>query len=119
MKILCICQGGNVRSVACGYVLKYMYGVDAVAASWEKNSPETLDMLCRWADAIFVMQPEFVEKVYEPYRTKVHVIDVGPDVWFNSLHPELIDKVNGLLQRYPKAYRAEISQEQYDKLKDS
>lgn len=101
MKVLTMCQGGNVRSVALGYLLKYFGGHDAVACSWEKNSPQTILMLCQWADKICVLQEEF--KVYIPkrfWRRKLVVVDVGPDRWGNSLHPELVmilaQKVDGV-----------------------
>lgn len=97
MKVLCICQGGNSRSVACAYVLKYFFNQDALACSQEKNTPETIEMLCSWADHICVMQPQFGEVVPEKYREKVTVIDVGPDVWCNGLHPDLVNKVGMLL----------------------
>ena len=97
MKAVCLCQGGNTRSVACGFVLKYSYGIDAIACGWEKNSPQTLEMLFNWADHIFIMQKEFEHFVPVDYHPKLHVIDVGPDVWFNSLHPDLISKVGTLL----------------------
>ena len=99
-KVLCVCQGGNSRSVACSFLLKYRYGCDALAASWETNSVETLTMLYEWADIIIVMQAEFEERVYLAYRDKVVVIDVGPDIWFNGLHPDLLKKCDDLLLQY-------------------
>lgn len=101
MKALTMCQGGNSRSVACGFVLKYELGIDAIACSWEKNSPETLEMLYNWADIIFVMQTHFAEKIPVQYHHKIGAVDVGQDIWFNGLHPELIEKVRGILmERY-------------------
>jgi hypothetical protein len=97
-KALCICQGGNSRSVALAYLLKYYYDVDALACSWEKNTSETIAMLCDWAETIFVMQPEFREFVPEQYRGKIQVVDVGEDRWFNGF-PELLDLCSELLQR--------------------
>jgi predicted protein tyrosine phosphatase len=98
-KALTICQGGNSRSVALAYVLKYKYGVDALACSWETNTPETIKMLCEWAEAIFVMQPQFIESVPSDSRCKVKVIDVGPDKWFNGLHPELVALCDTLIKK--------------------
>ncbi len=99
-KIVTMCQGGNSRSVACAYLLKYHYGCDALSSSWECNSPETLEMLFRWADRIVVMQEHFRSYVPQQYSAKIIVIDVGEDVWFNGLHPELIKKCNDLLTKY-------------------
>jgi predicted protein tyrosine phosphatase len=98
-KALSICQGGNSRSVALAYLLKYWYDVDALACSWEKNTSETMAMLCDWAETIFVMQPEFREFVPEQYRGKIQVIDVGEDRWFNGMDPDLLKLCGELLQR--------------------
>lgn len=95
--VICVCQGGNSRSVACAYVLKYQFGIDALACSWEKNSPETMAMLFRWATIIIVMQAEFRQKIPVRFQSKVLAIDVGPDVWCNGLHPELIELCSRLL----------------------
>lgn len=105
MKALCICQGGNSRSVACAYLLKYHCGVDALSSSVEKNAPETFSMLFAWADIIITMQPEFGANVPVEYQEKVYCCDVGPDVWFNGLNPELInlclEKMRPLIANYP------------------
>jgi len=98
-KALCICQGGNSRSVALAYLLKYRYDVDALACSWEKNTTDTIAMLCNWSETIFIMQPAFREFVPEQYRAKIQVIDVGEDRWFNGLDPELLELCGELLQR--------------------
>lgn len=88
-KFLTVCEGGNVRSVSLAFLLKNN-GQDAVAASWRWNSPETLALLCEWADYVYVMQDEFKEKIPERFRDKVGIADVGPDRFGNPLHPELI-----------------------------
>jgi cephalosporin hydroxylase len=90
LKMLAICEGGNVRSVGLAYVLKD-HGQDAVAAGWRFSSPETLAMLCAWADRIFVMQGEFADRVPLEHRPKVVVADVGPDRYGTPFHPELIE----------------------------
>ncbi len=99
-----MCQGGNSRSVALAYLLKYKYGVDALACSWEKNSEATRRMLFGWADKIFIMQAHFLEHVPAEFRTKTQVIDVGPDVWFNGLDPELVALCDELLNSKAKEH---------------
>ena len=90
MKILCVCEGGNVRSVGMAFALKHIYGQDALACGWRFNSLETFKMLCDWADRIVVMQEVFVAKVpSDVLRSKVRVVDVGPDCFGNPLHPDL------------------------------
>jgi galactitol-specific phosphotransferase system IIB component len=90
MKVLTVCHGGNVRSVALAYVLKTLAGADALAASVKHNSPQTLNMLCDWADRIIVVQAHYADKIPQSHRNKVRVYDVGRDRWFNSLHPQLL-----------------------------
>jgi predicted protein tyrosine phosphatase len=85
--------------VAAGFLLKYKYNVDAIACSWEKNSPETLKMLFGWADHIIVMQEKFKQYVPDEYKGKIMVIDVGEDIWCNGLHPELLEIIDGHFQR--------------------
>jgi hypothetical protein len=97
MKILTICRGGIVRSVALASVLRYEAGHDPIAYGVEWGTPETMQMLCAWADRVVLMQPEYAD------ATKLHdrhiglyqycVCDVGPDVWSNPLHPDLLARV--------------------------
>lgn len=99
MKIVCVCQGGNSRSVACAYLLKYKYKTDALACGWQGNRRNTLDMLYEWADKIVLMQHEFDCRIPEEFRRKVEFVDVGPDVWCNGLHPDLLQKCDTILQK--------------------
>jgi len=99
MKILCLCEGGNVRSVACSYLLKYMHGQDALAASIAKNSAATLIMLCEWADKIIVMERMMKVMIIGRFQEKVSVYDVGPDRWGNAFHPQLIEQIEMLIQQ--------------------
>lgn len=89
MKILTICQGGNVRSVGLAYILKYQLGHDALAMSWEKNSLDTKKLLFEWADKIILMEKRAEEHIPDGYKDKIQVFDIGPDRWLNSLHPDL------------------------------
>lgn len=101
MKILTVCQGGNSRSVALGFILKYSLGIDALACSWEKNSEQTIGMLCEWADRIIVVQGVFAEKIPAAFKHKVSIYDVGPDRWFNGLHPELLEIFTSMVKQDP------------------
>ena len=99
MKVLVCCQGGNVRSVTFGFILKYKYNIDAIAASLEKNSNDTLDMLFEWADTIIVVQESMKDFIPKLYHKKLLVLDIGPDRWGQSLHPELLQICIDLLSK--------------------
>lgn len=72
-KWLVVCRGGNTRSVAIALLLKYKYGKDALAASIEKNSRETLFMLSSWADKILVTEADHYEYMRQ-LTPRVHML---------------------------------------------
>ncbi len=88
-KILTMCAGGNVRSVALKYLLKYKYGHEALCCGQDANSAETIDMLCSWADYVIVLTQEYEKFVPEKYKNKLLCYDVGPDRFGYAFHPEL------------------------------
>ena len=92
-----MCQGGNCRSVAMAYILKYALNQDALACGYEKNSPQTLSMLYKWAEKIIVMQQDFTRCVDPSQRDKILTYDVGPDKWCNSFHPELLTMLQNMM----------------------
>lgn len=103
-KVLCMCQGGNVRSVALKYLLHYGgMKLDALACGWESNTDNTRDMLFAWADYIIVMQPQFASRVpaafhYQPGGPrKLFCYDVGQDRFGNPFHPELQQMLKGMI----------------------
>ena len=94
-KILCVCEGGFTRSVCLAMHLKHTNrGHDALAASWRFNDPETLEILCAWAEMIVIMQPNMILKIPPVHRGKTKCCDVGPDNYGHSLVPELVKKVS-------------------------
>lgn len=90
MRILTICEGGACRSVALARMLK-INRHDAIAASWARNSAETLHMLGEWAELVVVMQPEMLDKISNSLRLKAEVCDVGKDRWGNPFAPDLME----------------------------
>jgi hypothetical protein len=82
-------------------VLRNDHGVDALAASAINNTPETMAMLCNWADVIVPMEPQHDNKVPDQYQQKWRncvmwaavydakrkVVDVGVDAWGNARDP--------------------------------
>lgn len=100
MKFLCICEGGTVRSGALAWSLRYNFNQGRVIqASWLKTPQEDLDMLATWADYIIVLEPKFADK-FERFKSKVRILDVGPDVWKNPLDPNLQKIVSEYAQRW-------------------
>ena len=89
MRILTICRMGTVRSVAMAHVLK-VKGFDAIPAGVAANSPETLDMLSKWAELILVMYKPLTRGLNIKFSRKIRITDVGEDVWGNPLHPDLM-----------------------------
>lgn len=57
MKILCVCDQGNNRSVQFAHLLKY-WGHDTISVGIKTTSKETLDMLFKWADKIIVTEDD-------------------------------------------------------------
>lgn len=93
MKILCCCAGGNTRSVTLATLLKYWCkgSHDALSCALEKNTPDTLGMLFRWADRILVVEKDLWTKYIPPgFDEKVVLIDLPVDKWGMSMHPDLI-----------------------------
>ena len=91
VKILTVCSAGLIRSVSMTDVLKVRcVDVDVIPVGIDANSKATLNMMYEWADHIILMMEEWRPRVPSAYRHKVKVCDVGPDVYGNSRHPELI-----------------------------
>ena len=93
MKIVTVCRAGQCRSVGAKIALANR-GHDVLAVGWEKNSKETLDMLCEWADKVIVMKDEFVKYIPEKFKDKTILLNVGRDRWNNPFHPELQHLIN-------------------------
>jgi hypothetical protein len=84
-----MCAGAVSRSVALAYLLKYHHGHDALAISYEKNSPATIAMLCEWADRVITVMPKYAEHIPMAYKHKLTIYNVGLDRWVHPMHPEL------------------------------
>lgn len=95
-KVLCVCSGGNSRSVGLAFLLKYSYGHDALACGVEGNDSETVEMLCEWAEYIICMFPEAKKKINSKFHQKVAICDVGYDRYFNP-SPDLIEQCNNFV----------------------
>lgn len=101
MKVLCLCQKGNMRSVALAFLLKKEHGVDALAMGLQTSSPETQRMLFEWCDWMILTSRRYLDLIPEPYRPKLKVWHVGTDRWFTGYAPDLVQQFQDFLQDDP------------------
>lgn len=107
MKFLCVCQGGNCRSVAMACALKEN-GQEALSVGWETATEKTLMMLLEWADAVVVMQENMIRRLQEKLGSdklnlrKILIVDVGPDIFGTPTHPSLLPYVRGIAEDWKK-----------------
>lgn len=95
-KFLCVCQKGCNRSVFLTYRFK-RHGHSSIPIGWMTESPETLRMMCEWADHVVVVQAEYKERIPLEFQAKVLVVEIGHDDWGPRWHPELKRRAyNGL-----------------------
>ena len=92
MKILCLCQKGNSRSVVLAWYLRKMFRHETLAAGMVTASRRTRRMLYEWADRIILVVPRYRHWIPEEYHEKLRVVDAGHDPW--RKHDE------ALLKRY-------------------
>jgi hypothetical protein len=90
MKILTVCLGGQVRSVAMANYLIANFGINAVPQGTANPFPGNFNWYTQWADKIIVMQPEYAERCP---AEKVLICDVGPDTWGNPGNVDLEQKI--------------------------
>jgi hypothetical protein len=97
---LCVCQWGHSRSVALSRVF-HSRREEAVAVG-VSGARSSFNILCAWADRIFILQPHFMEYIPTEYRNKVAIFDVGPDRWVNPYNKELEKILNDMLDSWLK-----------------
>ena len=99
MKILCICDQGNNRSVTFAHLLKY-WGNDTLSAGMSTNSEATLVMLGEWADKIVLTEEKQLYSLGHGIfdLTKVMFCDVGPDTYPRPFNKELLVKAKQQLE---------------------
>lgn len=100
MRILCLCEGGNVRSGHLATLLKD-WGHDALQAGVGWNTAETVVALARtWAEKITVAEEWMADLLPEDVRSKVTLeFCVGPDRWGMGFIPELREIYNERIAR--------------------
>jgi hypothetical protein len=81
MKILCLCQKGNSRSVVLAWYLRKLQRHETLAAGMVTTSRTTRKMLYEWADRIILVVPRYSHWIPEEYHDKLRVINAGRDPW--------------------------------------
>jgi hypothetical protein len=100
LKILCICEHGNVRSVGTRRELCKRGYLSTIAIGSTNTSNTTLKMLCDWAEVILVAEPKFGTNLPYEGREKVNpYFTIGPDVYGNPLRGTLKEVVKEQLTR--------------------
>lgn len=84
--ILCVCNGGNVRSASLATILKLVYNKNAINVGCLYLDRQTISMLTEWADIIIC----FTDKALILFPDGI-IFDVGEDIWHYSRHPELVE----------------------------
>lgn len=93
IKILCVCQMGNVRSVGTKYRLNKRHYNNVIATGASSIEPETLTMLCHWADLILLAEPDMLDE-HPLWQVKVDErFTIGEDVYGNPLNKSLQELV--------------------------
>lgn len=87
MKVLCVCDQGNNRSVQFAHLLKYMKH-DTIPVGLSTTSYETLKMLFDWADVIICTDDTQV--IPSEYMHKYKLWNVGPDRFPRPFNHELL-----------------------------
>lgn len=89
VKILCVCQSGNVRSVGTRNRLERRRFYNVIAIGAKNTGQETLNFLANWADKILLAEPKFAD-AFSAYKDKIEPnFTIGPDVFGRRNHPEL------------------------------
>jgi hypothetical protein len=100
MKILCLCQKGNSRSVALAWYLKQKHQIkhEAIAAGMVTTSRSTRKMLYEWAELVILMVPRYRHWIPSEYDSKIVECDVGTDIYFRGFDKNLIKKITEFIK---------------------
>lgn len=96
MRILTVCKEGNVRSVTAATLLKRK-GHDALSCGVVLNAPETLEVLCAWADKVLVAADDLLDGLPDACDDKIVRLSIGRDRWGRPMHADLVEVLNARL----------------------
>lgn len=95
IKILTVCNKGNCRSVGTRYCLYRRGYNNVIAIGCRVALPETLRMLCNWADMILLAEPWYIDSLPKGIYKKINKkFTIGEDIWSNPLNYRLHDIIN-------------------------
>jgi len=88
IKILCICNQGNCRSVATRYCLNRRGYTNVISIGESNTDIETLTMLYNWADKVLLAKPHHSRNLLDTAKVDKS-FTIGEDKWLNPLNKEL------------------------------
>ena len=95
IKILTVCHQGNCRSVATRWCLIKRGYRNVISTGCMSTNPETLQMLCDWADKILVAKPKHGKPLPDNAQDKIDKrFTIGEDLWHNPMNKKLQDIAN-------------------------
>ncbi len=104
-RILCVCNHGNIRSVALKYLLwrqRELYPNEAIAVGMLSTSNTTMEHLIVWADMVIDMHDGQEIKKLKQMCEELDAVyihnPIGKDIWHNPQHPELQEKLYPLIK---------------------
>jgi galactitol-specific phosphotransferase system IIB component len=93
IKILCVCNKGECRSVGARMCLNERGYTNVIAIGVTNTSMKTLAMLWNWADLILLAKP--THNVFFPISDKVYTkFTIGEDRWQDPYNKELHKIIN-------------------------
>ena len=114
IKILCICNGGNVRSAALARHIRDSNGqfinfqkeqsalkYEAISIGVHSTSEETLKYLIDWADKVIDLSgedEEMQELIKNIAKEKYIRKFIGTDVWDSPRHPHLLERIEKIAE---------------------
>lgn len=101
MRVLCVCERGNSRSVGLAWLLKDVYGIEAIACGISATSHATMEMLLIWADKVVCMQEHIQKRLkcdYGYLADDAMLCEVGDDSYWRGVDNSLAAQCDRFVQ---------------------
>lgn len=94
LKVLCVCEHGNSRSVALGWILKEHFGMNVLCCGTTENLQDeaTCTMLLNWADVVILVDERLTSSIPEQFHKKLLICHVGDDTYFRGYDRALLEQ---------------------------